>query len=136
MGYLVATAVLVVTLGRLGDMFGKVRLYNAGFAIFTVASIGLSLTWSTGAAGALELIVMRIIQGIGGALLMANSAAILTDAFPSDQRGKAMGINNIAMTAGSFVGLIVGGLLAVVHWRLVFWVSVPFGVAGTLWAYF
>jgi MFS family permease len=134
-GYLVVTAVLVVTLGRLGDMFGRVRMYNAGFAVFTVASIGLSLTWSTGSAGAMEMIVMRIVQGIGGALLMANSTAILTDAFPVRERGTAMGINMIAGMAGSFIGLIVGGLLADVDWRLVFWVSVPFGVFGTVWAY-
>jgi MFS family permease len=135
MGYLVVTAVLVVTFGRIGDMFGRVRMYNAGFAIFTLASIGLSLTPSTGGAGAMELIVMRIVQGIGGALLMANSTAILTDAFPVEERGMAMGINMIAAIAGSFVGLVAGGLLADIHWRLVFWVNVPFGVFGTIWAY-
>ena len=135
MGYLVVTAVLVVTFGRIGDMFGRVRMYNAGFAVFTLASIALSLTPSTGAAGAMELIAMRVIQGIGGALLMANSTAILTDAFPVAQRGMAMGINMIAAMAGSFVGLVAGGLLADVHWRLVFWINVPFGVFGTIWAY-
>src|SRR5581483_8585307 len=134
-GYLVVTAVLVVTLGRLGDLFGRVRMYNAGFAVFTVASIGLSLTPGTGGTGAMEMIVMRIIQGIGGSLLMANSTAILTDAFPVEQRGMAMGINMIAGMAGSFIGLIAGGLLADVDWRLVFWVSVPVGVFGTVWAY-
>ncbi len=135
MGYLVVTAVLVVTFGRIGDMFGRVRMYNAGFAVFTVASVGLSLTPHTGGAGAMELIGMRVIQGIGGALLMANSTAILTDAFPVAQRGMAMGINMIAAMAGSFVGLVAGGLLADVHWRLVFWINVPFGVFGTIWAY-
>jgi len=135
MGYLVVTAVLVVTFGRIGDMFGRVRMYNAGFAIFTVASIGLSLTPHIGAAGAVEMILMRVVQGIGGALLMANSTAILTDAFPVAQRGMAMGINMIAAIAGSFVGLVAGGLLADVHWRLVFWINVPFGVFGTVWAY-
>jgi len=135
MGYLVVTAVLVVTFGRIGDMFGRVRMYNAGFAIFTVASIGLSLTPHIGAAGAVEMILMRVVQGIGGALLMANSTAILTDAFPVTQRGMAMGINMIAAIAGSFVGLVAGGLLADVHWRLVFWINVPFGVFGTVWAY-
>ncbi|HVW33138.1 MAG TPA: MFS transporter [Acidimicrobiia bacterium] len=135
MGYLVVTAVLVVTFGRIGDMFGRVKMYNAGFAIFTLASIGLSLTPHTGGAGAMELIAMRVIQGIGGSLLMANSTAILTDAFPVAQRGMAMGINMIAAMAGSFVGLVAGGLLADVHWRLVFWVNVPFGVFGTIWAY-
>src|SRR6266566_208425 len=135
MGYLVVTAVLVVTFGRIGDMFGRVRMYNAGFAVFTVASVGLSLTPHAGAAGAVELITMRVVQGIGGALLMANSTAILTDAFPVAQRGMAMGINMIAAIAGSFVGLVAGGLLADVHWRLVFWINVPFGVFGTVWAY-
>ena len=135
MGYLVVTAVLVVTFGRLGDMFGRVRMYNAGFAVFTGASIALSLSPGHGASGAMLLIVWRIVQGIGGALLMANSTAILTDAFPAEQRGMAMGINMIAGIAGSFIGLIVGGLLADVNWRLVFWVNVPFGVFGTVWAY-
>jgi len=135
MGYLVVTAVLVVTFGRIGDMFGRVKMYNAGFAVFTLASIGLSLTPHVGAAGALELIMMRVVQGIGGALLMANSTAILTDAFPVAQRGMAMGINMIAAIAGSFVGLVAGGLLADVHWRLVFWINVPFGIFGTVWAY-
>src|SRR5438477_167174 len=135
MGYLVVTAVLVVTFGRIGDMFGRVRMYNLGFLIFTIGSIALSLTWSTGTAGATELIVFRIVQGIGGALLFANATAILTDAFPVDQRGMAMGVNLIAGLVGSFTGLLVGGVLADVHWRLVFWVNVPFGLFGTIWAY-
>ncbi len=135
MGYLVVTAVLVVTFGRIGDIFGRVRMYNLGFAIFTGGSILLSLTWGTGPAGATQLIVFRVIQGIGGALLMANSTAILTDAFPVDQRGMAMGINMIAAIVGSFVGLVVGGILAAINWRLVFWVNVPFGLFGTVWAY-
>jgi MFS family permease len=135
MGYLVVTAVLVVTFGRLGDMFGRVRMYNAGFAVFTVASIALSLTPGHGSTAALLLISLRIVQGIGGALLMANSTAILTDAFPPEQRGTALGISMIAGIAGSFIGLIVGGVLADINWRLVFWVNVPFGVFGTIWAY-
>lgn len=135
MGYLVCTAVLVVTFGRLGDMFGRTRMYNAGFAVFTVASIALSLTPGHGSGAALYLILIRIVQGVGGALLMANSTAILTDAFPSNQRGLALGINSIAAIGGSFIGLLVGGLLADVNWRLVFWVSVPFGIIGTIWAY-
>jgi MFS family permease len=135
MGYLVVTAVLVVTFGRIGDMFGRVHMYNLGFLVFTIGSILLSLTWSAGAAGATELIVFRIVQGIGGALFFANSTAILTDAFPVHQRGMAMGVNLIAGLVGSFVGLIVGGVLADVHWRLVFWVNVPFGLFGTVWAY-
>ncbi len=135
MGYLVVTAVLVVTFGRLGDMFGRVRMYNAGFAVFTAASIALSLCPWTGSSGALWLIVWRVVQGIGGALLMANSTAILTDAFPVSERGSAMGISMIAGIAGSFIGLIAGGILADINWRLVFWVNVPIGVFGTVWAY-
>jgi MFS family permease len=135
MGYLVVTAVLVVTFGRLGDMFGRVRMYNAGFAIFTAASVALSLTPGHGGSAAMWLIVWRVVQGVGGALLMANSTAILTDAFPAKERGRAMGISMFAGISGSFIGLIAGGLLADVDWRLVFWVNVPFGLFGTVWAY-
>ncbi len=135
MGYLVVTAVLVVTFGRLGDIFGRVRMYNAGFLVFSLASLALSLCpWAHG-AGAMWLIVWRIVQGIGGALLMANSTAILTDAFPVEERGMAMGVNMVAAIAGSFVGLIVGGLLADVDWRAIFWINVPIGAFGTVWAY-
>jgi MFS family permease len=135
LGFLVVTAVLVVSLGRLGDMVGRVRIYNLGFAVFTVFSILLSVTWMSGTHAALWLIVMRIGQGIGGAMLFANSAAILTDAFPQDQRGLALGINGIAAIAGSFLGLVLGGVLAPIEWRLVFLVSVPVGIFGTIWAY-
>jgi MFS family permease len=135
MGFLLVTAVLVVSFGRVGDMYGRVRMYNLGFAIFTVFSILLSVTWLTGAAGALWIILMRFGQGVGGAFLFANSSAIVTDAFPENERGKAMGINGIALVTGSFLGLILGGLLAPVEWRLVFLVSVPFGLFGTAWAY-
>jgi MFS family permease len=135
MGYLLVTAVLVVTLGRLGDMFGRVRIYNLGFVVFTIASIALSLDPLTGGAGALWLIGGRIVQAFGGAMLMANSAAILTDAFPANRRGMALGINQIAGISGQFVGLLLGGLLAAWDWRAVFWVNVPIGVFGTIWAY-
>jgi MFS family permease len=135
MGYLLVSAVLVVSLGRLGDMYGRVRIYNAGFAVFTVASIGLAATPGTGSSAALWLIGFRVVQGVGGAMLMANSTAILTDAFPSRQRGTALGINQVAALAGSFIGLVVGGLLAEWHWRAVFLVSVPIGIAGTIWSY-
>jgi len=135
MGFMVVTAVLVVSFGRLGDMFGRVRMYNLGFVVFTLFSIMLSVTWLSGTAGALWLIIMRILQGIGGAFLFANSSAILTDAFPQDQRGLALGINNVAGIAGSFMGLILGGLLGPVNWHLVFIVSVPFGLFGTIWSY-
>ena len=136
MGYLVVTAVLVVGLGRLGDMFGRVRTYNLGFAIFTLFSILLAVTWMHGTAGGLWLVAMRIFQGVGGALLMANSSAIITDAFPSHQRGLGLGLNMVAGIAGSFIGLVVGGLLAPIEWHLVFFVSVPFGLFGTIWAYY
>jgi MFS family permease len=135
MGYMVVTAVLVVGLGRMGDMFGRVKMYNAGFAIFTAFSILLAVTWMHGTAGILWLIAMRIFQGIGGAMLMANSSAILTDAFPQHQRGLALGLNQVAGIAGSFVGLVVGGLLAPIEWHLVFVVSVPIGLFATVWAY-
>jgi MFS family permease len=135
MGYLVVTAVLVVTFGRLGDMYGRAKMFNAGFAIFTVFSIALSVTWLTGTSGVLWLIVMRILQGVGGALLMANSSAIITDAFPASQRGLALGLNMMAGIGGSFLGLVIGGVLAPVHWRYVFLVSVPFSLFGTLWGY-
>jgi EmrB/QacA subfamily drug resistance transporter len=135
MGYMVVTAVLVVSFGRIGDMFGRVKMYNLGFAIFTAGSLAASLTYFGGAPAALFLIMMRIVQGIGGAMIMANSAAILTDAFPASQRGMALGINSVAGIAGSFIGLVAGGLLAVVDWHLIFYVAVPIGLAGTIWAY-
>ncbi|HEX5289585.1 MAG TPA: MFS transporter [Streptosporangiaceae bacterium] len=135
MGYLVVTAVLVVSFGRLGDIFGRVRMYNLGFALFAVFSVLLSVTWMHGAAAAWWLISMRILQGVGGAMLMANSSAILTDAFPTHQRGLALGLNQVAAIGGSFIGLVVGGILGPIDWRLVFLVSVPFGVLGTIWSY-
>jgi MFS family permease len=135
MGFMVVTAVLVVTFGRLGDMFGRVRMYNLGFVFFTVCSILLSVTWMTGTDAALWLIGWRIVQGVGGAFLMANSTAILTDVFPPNQRGTAIGINSIAAIAGSFIGLLLGGLLAPHNWHLVFIVSAPVGLFGTIWAY-
>lgn len=135
MGFMVVLAVLVVTLGRVGDMFGRVRMYNAGFAVFTLFSVLLSASWMMGTRGAIWLIVMRIGQGVGGAMLFSNSSAIITDAFPQDQRGLALGINNVAAIAGAFIGLVLGGVLAPVDWHLVFLVSVPFGLFGTVWAY-
>ncbi|MER7009177.1 MFS transporter [Dactylosporangium sp. NPDC000555] len=135
MGYMLVTAVLVVTLGRLGDMYGRVRIYNLGFALFTVTSIALSLDPFDGGGGALWLIGWRVLQAVGGAMLMANSAAILTDAFPAAQRGMALGVNIVAGIAGSFIGLVLGGLLSEWNWRAIFWVNVPIGVIGTIWAY-
>jgi MFS family permease len=135
MGYLLVQSVLVVTLGRLGDMFGRVKIYNLGFVVFTLASIALSLDPMVGGGGALWLIGWRVVQAFGGAMLMANSAAILTDAFPANQRGMALGVNQIAGISGQFVGLLLGGLLAAWDWRAVFWINVPIGVFGTVWAY-
>ena len=134
-GYLLVTAVAVVTLGRLGDMYGRVRIYNLGFVVFTLASIALSLDPLTGSGGAMWLIGFRMVQALGGAMLMSNSAAILTDAFPAGKRGMALGVNQIAGISGQFVGLLLGGLLAAVNWRLVFWVNVPIGIVGTIWSY-
>ena len=131
LGFMVVMAVLVVSLGRIGDMYGRVRMYNLGFAIFTVGSILLSATWMQGSAAAIWMIAMRVVQGIGAAFLIANSAAILTDAFPAEQRGLALGINMVAAIAGSFIGLVLGGVLAPISWRLVFLVSVPVGLFGT-----
>ncbi len=135
LSFMVVTSVLVVSLGRLGDMFGRVRMYNLGFAVYTFFSLLLSITWMSGTGAALWLVIMRIFQGVGSAFLMANSSAILTDAFPEDQRGMALGINQVAGISGSFIGLVLGGLLGPIQWRLIFLVSVPIGLFGTIWAY-
>lgn len=135
MGFLLVTAVLVVTFGRLGDQYGRARIFNLGFLIFTLASIGCALVPNGGSAGALEIILMRIVQGVGGAMVMANSTAIITDAFPADRRGFALGVNQVSALAGSFLGLVIGGVLSEWDWRAVFWVSVPVGVWGTWMGY-
>jgi MFS family permease len=135
LGYLVVTSVLIVSLGRLGDMVGRVKIYNLGFVIYTVASLLLAIDWMQGRNGATYLIVMRLVQGVGGACLLANAAAIITDAFPTHQRGMALGINNIVGVSGTFIGLVLGGILAPIDWRLVFLISVPVGIFGTVWAY-
>jgi MFS family permease len=135
MGYLVVTAVLVVPFGRLGDMFGRVRIYNLGFVVFTVAAIALSFDPFHLGGGAVWLIAWRVVQGVGGAMLMASSSAILTDAFPANQRGMALGVNMVAAVAGSFLGLLIGGFLSEIHWQAVFWVGVPIGILGTVWSY-
>ncbi len=134
-GFLIVTSVLIVSLGRLGDMYGRVRIYNLGFVIYTAASLVLTIDWLNGQAGATYLIGFRIVQGVGAACLLANSAAIITDAFPANQRGMALGINNIVGVSGMFVGLVLGGILAPIDWRLVFLISVPVGLFGTVWAY-
>ena len=135
MGYRLVQAVFVAPLGRLGDMYGRVRIYNSGFAVFTVASVLLSIDPFLGATAATWLIGWRFVQAIGGSMLMANSAAIITDAFPEDQRGFALGVNQVAGLSGQFIGLVLGGLLAQWDWRAVFWINVPVGIFGTLWAY-
>ncbi|NNN13119.1 MAG: MFS transporter [Acidimicrobiaceae bacterium] len=135
LGFLVVTSVLVVSLGRLGDMFGRVKMYNLGFVIYTVGSLALSVDWMYGRAGATWLIVMRLVQGVGSAFLVANASAILTDAFPKNQRGMALGINQVAGISGSFIGLVLGGFLGPIDWRLIFLISVPIGLFGTIWAY-
>ncbi|MFZ0005705.1 MAG: MFS transporter [Methanoregula sp.] len=136
MGYSLVTATLLLSCGRLSDMYGRVKLYNIGFAIFTLGSILLFLTPDKGSAGALEIIAFRLVQAVGASFTFSNSAAILTDAFPPDERGKALGLNTIAFLSGQFVGLILGGILAFYNWRYVFLVSVPVGILGTIWAYF
>lgn len=135
MGYLVVTAVLVVPVGRLGDMFGRVRIYNAGFVVFTVAAVALSFDPFHLGGGAVWLIAWRVLQGVGGAMLMASSSAILTDAFPANQRGMALGVNMVAAVAGSFLGLLIGGFLSEWNWKAIFWVGVPIGILGTVWSY-
>ena len=135
LGYLVVTSVLIVSLGRLGDMVGRVKIYRLGFVIYTVASLLLAVDWMQGRDGAIYLIGLRLVQGVGGACLLANAAAIITDAFPANQRGMALGINNIVGVSGFFIGLVLGGVLAPINWRLVFLISVPVGIFGTVWAY-
>jgi MFS family permease len=135
MGYMLVSAVFVVASGRLGDMFGRTRMYNLGFAVFTVGSLLCALPWSTGPAGALQLILFRVVQGIGGAFIFSNSVAILTDAFPENERGMALGLNQVAGIAGSFLGILVGGLLSEVGWRWVFLFNVPIGVVATIWGH-
>jgi MFS family permease len=135
MGYGLVTATLLLSFGRLSDMYGRVRLYNIGFLIFTIGSVLLFLTPGKGDAGAIELIVFRLVQAVGAAFTFSNSAAILTDVFPVDERGKALGLNMIAFLSGQFIGLVLGGILAYYNWRYVFLVSVPVGILGTVWAF-
>jgi MFS family permease len=135
LGFLVVTSVLVTSLGRMGDIYGRVRIYNLGFAVFTFFSLLLTVTWTSGHAAGIYLIVLRLFQGVGAAMLMANSAAVLTDAFPAGELGMAMGINQAAAMSGTFIGLVLGGVLAPINWRLIFLVSVPIGLFATVWGY-
>ncbi len=135
LGYMVVTATLLVTFGRVSDIFGRVKLYNLGFAIFTVGSALLAFTPGSGDTAALIILLLRLVQGVGGAFLLANSTALLTDAFPPSSRGTAMGISQMAAIIGALGGLLLGGWLSTIDWRLVFLVSVPFGLVGTIWGY-
>lgn len=135
MGFSVVTATLLVSFGRISDMFGRVRLYNIGFAIFTVASVLLYFTPASGSTGILIMIIFRLLQGVGAGFLFSNSTAIITDAFAVHERGMAMGLNQIAGIGGSLLGLVLGGVLAAIDWRLIFLVSVPIGIFGTIWGY-
>jgi EmrB/QacA subfamily drug resistance transporter len=131
MGYILMTAVSLLTFGRLADMYGKVRLYNVGFAIFTIGSGLCSL-----ALNGTMLVAFRLVQGLGAALIWANNAAILTDAFPPNERGRAIGINLVAGISGSVIGLVLGGVLTEsLGWRSVFWINLPIGAFATFWAY-
>jgi EmrB/QacA subfamily drug resistance transporter len=131
MGYILMTAVLLLAFGRLADMYGKVRLYNLGFAIFTIGSGLCSLSINGG-----MLVFFRLVQGVGAALIWANNAAILTDAFPPNERGRAIGVNLVAGISGSVIGLILGGILTVaLGWQSIFWINLPIGSFATYWAY-
>ncbi len=135
LGYIIVSSVLVVSFGRLGDIYGRVKMYNFGYVVYTLFSLVLAVDPLHAQAGAMWLVVGRVFQGVGAAFITGNSGAILTDVFPSNQRGLALGISNIAGISGSFLGLVIGGVLAAINWRLVFLVSVPFGIIGTIWSF-
>ncbi|MFI5417788.1 MAG: MFS transporter [Candidatus Lutacidiplasmatales archaeon] len=131
LSYNVVTTTLLLSFGRLSDLFGRVRLYTLGFAVFTVGSLLASLAMDGG-----ELLAARIVQGVGAGFLFSNAAAILTDAFPPNRRGRALGINQVAAISGSMIGLVLGGILTTeLGWRSIFWVNIPVGTIGTIWAY-
>lgn len=135
MGFGLVTSTLLLTIGRLADMYGRIKLFRLGFLIFAIGSTLLYLTPGTGNTGALELIIFRLIQAVGSAFTIANGSAIITDAFPVSERGKALGINMVAFMSGQFIGLLLGGILATYNWRYVFLVNIPFAVLGTVWSY-
>jgi len=128
LAYMIASTVLVLTAGRLSDLFGRKQAYVGGFVVFSLASLGAGF-----AADANVLILWRVVQGIGAAFLFANSAALVTDAFPKEQLGIAMGTNTMVAAVGLVLGPVLGGLLVAVSWHWVFWFNVPFGLAGALW---
>src|SRR3954447_26397827 len=130
LAYMIASTVLVVTAGRLSDMFGRKRAYVLGFLIFTAASLGAGF-----AGDGTQLIVWRVLQGIGGAFLFANTGAIVTDAFPREQLGLAMGTNTMVAAIGLVIGPVLGGGLVAISWHWVFWFNVPFALLGSLWAW-
>ena len=130
-GYWVVTASVLLTFGRLADMFGRVKLYNMGFALFTIGS-ALCCVSQTGE----QLIVFRVVQALGAAFLFSNSAAILTDVFPENERGRALGLNQISIVVGSVIGLALGGFLtSYLGWRSIFWINIPIGLFATVWSY-
>ncbi len=130
-GYQLMLTVLLVLLGRLSDMYGRVRLYNIGFVIFTLGSLLAGLS-----ANGTQLVVFRFLQGSGAAMLSANSAAIITDAFPLEELGTALGTNMMAFNVGAVVGYTLGGLMITfLGWRSIFFINVPVGIFGTVWAY-
>ncbi|WP_066797234.1 MFS transporter [Caldivirga sp. MU80] len=133
--YPLMVAVAVPIVGRLSDMYGRGKMFTIGDAIFTVMSTLLGIVPGYGSVAVAQMIAYRFVQGLGGSMMFTNSAAIITDVYPPHRRGVAMGIVSIAFSAGSIIGLVVGGVLAVVNWRLVFLVNTPIGIASTAWAY-
>src|SRR4051812_48350036 len=129
LAYMIASTVLVVSAGRLSDLFGRKRAYVLGFLIFTAASLGAGF-----AGDGTQLIVWRVLQGIGGAFLFANTGAIVTDAFPRAQLGLAMGTNTMVAAVGLVIGPVLGGLLVAISWHWVFWFNVPLGILASIWA--
>jgi EmrB/QacA subfamily drug resistance transporter len=128
LAYMIASTVLVLTAGRLSDMFGRKRAYVAGFLVFALASLGAGFS-----ADGTQLILWRVLQGVGGAFLFANAAALVTDAFPKEQLGLAMGTNTMVAAVGLVLGPVLGGALVAISWHWVFWFNVPLGLAGAIW---
>jgi EmrB/QacA subfamily drug resistance transporter len=129
MGYMLVLTILVPSIGRIADMVGRKKLYVSGFAVFTVASLLCGLSQS-----GVMLLVFRLIQGVGGSLMVANSTAIVTDAFPKKELGRALGINSMIISVASVIGPILGGFLVNFGWRSIFYINIPIGIVGTLWA--